>query len=170
MFHFKDVLESYTLFHRYGIFWGEKQNKNPKTQPSLGRNFCLLSRANAAFATIYFLHQPGAQVVTCTLTALLSDQSPVNFHSFLWSCSPSLPEMLDAPAGGQGRGFCQHVWAFARAVLGVQGFCFNWHVPLCVLTTPTVLPFQFSITCVRYLLQLLIWRKKWGGFEPDCML
>jgi len=96
MFHFKDVLKSYTLFHR--DFWGKKTPRN-----KLCRNFCLLPRANVTFATIYFIFQSKARVMRCRLTALLSDQSPVNFHSFLLRCSPSLPEILGAPADGQGR-------------------------------------------------------------------
>lgn len=42
-------------------------------------------------------------MIRCRLTALLSDQSSANFHSFLLRCSPSLPEMLGVPADGQGR-------------------------------------------------------------------
>lgn len=41
-------------------------------------------------------------MIRCRLIALLSDQSPVNFHIFLLRCSPSLPEMLGVPADGQG--------------------------------------------------------------------
>lgn len=116
MFHFKDVLKSYTPFHRSGIFWGKKKLKN-----NLGRNFCLLTSANATFATIYFLFQSKAHVMRCRLIALLSDQSPVNFHSFLLRCSPSLPDILGVPADGQGRASVSMSEPLTKSCDGVFG-------------------------------------------------
>ena len=57
----------------------------------------------------------------CRLIALLSDQSPVNFHSFLLRCSPSLPEMLGAPTDGQGRASVSMSEPLPESCAGVSG-------------------------------------------------
>lgn len=123
------------------------------TRTNFGKFSCQLTRVKATFSTISFLFNLKriTHLMRCRPTALLLGQAPGNFYSLMLRCFLSLPEMLD----DQGRASV-HIWVFARELCqGFWGFYLSWHIGPCGLTTFTMLPFQFSVTSICYLLQLL---------------